>query len=57
MQARSIATIVAMTKPLIGDILILQDQPQREKAERERKRERGGKIHRGKASRNSPGGK
>ncbi len=56
MQARSIATIVAMTKPLIGGTLILQDQPQKEKAERERKRVRG-KIQRGKASRNSPGGK
>ena len=37
MQARSIATMVAMTKPLIGGTLIFQDQPQGKEKEREEK--------------------
>ncbi len=51
MQARSVATMVAMTKPLIGGTLILQDQPQKKKEESVERTERG------KARRNSPEGK
>jgi hypothetical protein len=57
MQARSVATMVAMTKPLIGGTLILQDQPQKKEEESVERTERERDNGRGKARRNSPEGK